>query len=141
MVTTEQMVRLRLALQDAGLDRWSASQPQDAPHLLTVYSSGRDDRVWLRPHFTAVPPQLELTIDRAVEAIERWVTIRLDRHRGAEPPAHASEDEALSCWDHLVAAAENVPVICPFCDAPVYTGCAVTCPTAWVHGHPLEVVS
>lgn len=95
--------RLTVALQDAGLDLWSAAQHKDCPYLITIELAATAGYVWLRPHFTQRFAQIALPVGDALAALERAAVARLDAGGGAS--VYATEDEALAVWDVIVAAA------------------------------------
>lgn len=110
-LTDNDMLLITKALQVAGLDRWTTAFHQEAAYLMTVESSGRAERVWLRPHYLSDPDQIEIDAGRAAVYIGRFASARADRYRakGDEPPRFASRDEALRLWDVLVYLAAEIP--------------------------------
>ena len=103
---------LTIALQSAGLEVWDVSrhQPVDA-NLMTVQTSAKPGRVWLRPHFTRDFAQLELDVRAAAIAITAFARTRPD----AEAPATTSE--ALTLWSRLESCAEGLRGPCEVCKA------------------------
>lgn len=83
------------ALIDAGIDVWTPSRSQQAPHLMTVEQSSSPGRVWLRPHYTSTFEQIEIHIETAIAVVLAFANER------ADVLAWASEAEALELWRRL----------------------------------------